>query len=204
MRARFTILLMAALLLVAAQAPAQQLFDFLGQAVVATAPGGTLTMYSVLNDPSPAGSTPIPLDFANYQYTLVVTDLQLLVDGTPQQYGNGVIAIYQDAATPADYADPATFTDGEAILTGVVTTLTRMMFTATLGNANGAVDWTGGTMLDLIAPQDQTGWPFLSGINADSFNVEPGYDEQWDGKVEPTEPIVATEARTWSQVKALY
>ncbi len=202
MRTRFAILL-SVLLLLAVQAPAQQLFDFLGQAVVPAAPGGSLSMFGILNDPSPA-TTPLPLDFASYQYTLVVTGLVLVADGQTQQYAGGSIALYRDATTPADYAAAATFTDGEAILAGEVTSLQRTMFTATLGTVSGNVDWTGGTRLDEIAPQDRTGWPLLSGISRQSWNIEPGYDEQWDGKVEPTEPIVAGETVSWSLIKSLY
>ena len=38
------------------------------------------------------------------------------------------------------------------------------------------------------------GWSFLSGVNPSS--AEPGFDEMWDGKVEPQGPIVETESTT--------
>ncbi len=205
MRTRITLLVLA-LLLMAVPASAQQLFDFLGQTVVPGAVGGLLNMDSVMRDPAP-GTTPIPLDFANYEYTLVVTNLVLdSGDGsiaTPQNYSNGTLVIYEDNTTAADYANPATFSDGTAILIGVITTLNRTMYTATLGSAAGWVDWTGGTRLDDIAPVDQLGWPFLTGISARVDNVEPGYDEEWDGKCEPEEPIVDIEGMSWGSVKAL-
>ncbi|MEN8006963.1 MAG: hypothetical protein ABFS42_08100 [Candidatus Krumholzibacteriota bacterium] len=205
MRTRITLLLLA-LLLVAVPASAQQLFDFLGQAVVPGIPGGMLNMDSIVNDPAP-GTTPIPLDFANYEYTMVITNLQLISgDGTsasPQNYANGTLTIFEDNGTAADYANPATFSDGTAILIGTITTLNRTMFTATLGSAAGWVDWVGGTHLDDIAPVDQLGWPFLTGISARSTVIEPGYDEQWDGKCEPEEPIVDVEEMSWGSVKAL-
>ena len=205
MRTRITLLLLA-LLLTAVPASAQQLFDFLGQAVVPASAGGLLNMDSVIQDPFPA-TTPIPLDFANYEFTLVVTNLGLVSgDGTiisPQFYANGTVIIYQDNATVADYANAATFSDGTAILIGNVTTLSRKMFTSTLGSASGWVDWVGGTLLDEIGPQDQLGWPFLTGISRVASNVEVGYDEQWDGKCEPVEPIVETEDMSWASIKAL-
>jgi hypothetical protein len=205
MRTRITLLLLG-LLLMAVPASAQQLFDFLGQAVVPADQGGILEMDSVLRDPAP-GTTPIPLDFANFEYTLVVTDLMLMSGvGTPvspQNYANGTLTIYEDNTTAADYANPATFRDGTAILVGSVVTLNRTMFTATLGSASGWVDWVGGTHLDDIAPVDQIGWPFLTGISARADVIEPGYSEQWDGKCEPEEPIVDTEDISWGSVKAL-
>ena len=115
----------------------------------------------------------------------------------------GILVIYEDNGTAADYANPATFSDGTAILIGDITTLNRTMFSLTLGSAAGWVDWTGGTRLDDIAPADQLGWPFLTGISARDSNVEPGYTEQWDGKCEPEEPIVDTEDISWGSVKAM-
>jgi len=205
MRTRITMLVLA-LLLLAVPASAQQLFDFLGQTVVPVGVGGMLNMDSVMRDPYPA-TTPIPLDFANYEYTMVITNLVLVSgDGTvasPQNYIDGTLVIYEDNTTVADYANPATFSDGTAILIGDLSTLNRKMFTATLGSAAGWVDWIGGSRLDDIAPVDQLGWPFLTGISARDTNVEPGYDEEWDGKCEPEEPIVDVDNMSWGSVKAL-
>lgn len=205
MRTRITLLLLA-LLLIAVPASAQQLFDFLGQTVVGTSPGTMLNMDSILRDPAP-GTTPIPLDFANFEYTLVITNLPLISgDGTtvsPQNYGGGTLVIYEDNTTAADHANPATFSDGTAFLIGNITTLNRTMYTSTLGAFAGSVDWVGGVHLDDIAPVDQIGWPLLGGISARATVTEPGYDEQWDGKCEPEEPIVDVEERSWGSVKAL-
>ncbi len=205
MRTRITLLVLA-LLLMAVPASAQQLFDFLGQTVVPAGVGGMLNMDSIVRDPAP-GTTPIPLDFANFEYTLVVTNLELVSgDGSivnPQTYANGTLTIYEDNGTAADYANPATFVDGTAFLIGTITQLNRTMFTPTLGSASGNVDWNGGSRLDDIAPVDQLGWPFLSGISARATVVEDGYDEQWDGKVEPLDPIVDVTPMSWGAVKAL-
>ncbi len=205
MKTRITLLLLA-LLLMAVPASAQQLFDFLGQTVVPDDIGGFLNMDSVIRDPAP-GTTPIPLDFANFEFTLVVTNLNLVSGdgspGDPQQYVNGTLVIYEDNTTAADFANPATFSDGTAILVGTINTLNRTMYTATLGSAAGWVDWNGGTRLDDIAPGDQLGWPFLTGISARAENVEPGYNEEWDGKCEPEDPIVDVTPMSWGSVKAL-
>ena len=199
-------ILTAALLVLAlpSAALAQQLFDFTGQVNVPPLVGGNLTMYSLVFDPAPA-TTPIPLDFDNFEYTLVVTGLTYLGDVPPiQSYSGGTITLYCDNATAADYSNPATFTDGTALLSGTLYNVARQMFTATLGSATGFVDWTGGTQIGDLAPADRIGWPFLAGISRRADHIEPGYDEQWDGKVEPVEPVVATEARSWGDLKGKY
>lgn len=203
MKTRFLILAAAIALALPASATAQQVFDFNGQALVPAAVGGALSMHGVMFDPAPQ-TTPLPLDFANYQYTLVITGLTLDVDGNPQVYSGGAIAIYEDVATPADFAAPATFTDGAVVLSGVVNTLNRNVFTATLGSVTGDVDWTGGDHVDDLAPADQSGWTLVSGISMRAENIEPGYDEQWDGKVEPGNEIVPAETGSWGAVKKLF
>lgn len=198
------IVTIAAALAFASPAAAQQIFDFNGQATVPGAVGGTLDMNSVVYDPAPA-STPLPLSFGAYQYTLVVRDLTLNLDGVTQAYSGGMIAIYEDASTPADPADPATYTDGVLVLGGVITSLNRTLFPGSLiGSISGFVDWTGGRDLDEFAPEDQDGWPLLSGFSVRAQNVAPGYDENWDGKTEPTQLVVENREMSWAQVKALY
>jgi len=196
-------MLLLALVLLAVPASAQQLFDFLGQADVPANVGEDLALYSIVTETTAPIVPPLPLDFANFQYTLVVTGLTLDADGMIQTYSGGAIAIYEDAGTAADYANPPTCVDGTAILTGSVTLLTRQMYTVTIGTVSGNVDWTGGTQLNEFAPADQLGWTFLAGINARAENTEPGFDEQWDGKVEPQGPIVPTTPVTWGTLKAL-
>jgi hypothetical protein len=196
-------ILLAAAVLGSSPALAQvQLFDFNGQALLPAGVGGNLTMYSIVVNGDQV-DTPIPLDFDNYQYTLVVTDLELVADGMTQNYAGGVIVLYEDNATAADYASPGTFVDGTAILSGVVTTLDRTLFIPTLGTVNGFVNWTGGTRLAEIPAAFRNDWAFLSGISTSSTVTEPGYDENWDGKVEPQEPI-ANQNRSWGEVKSGY
>ncbi len=184
-------------------ASAQQLFDFNGQALLPAGVGGQLTMYSVMFDPAPIDS-PIPLDFANYEFTLVLEGATLTVDGISRIFAGGTVTIYQDAATSADYANPATFTDGTAILVGNLTSLSQFVPPVGPGSASGHLDWVGGTRLTDMAPDDQLNWTFVSGTNANSGMLEPGYDEVWDGKTEPPSTIVDTEAASMSKVKALF
>ena len=190
-------------------ATAQQLFDYLGMALLPAAEGGSLTMYGIIRDGAPATTTPIPLDFANFEYTLVVTDLVLVTDAYPEVYANGTIAIYRDGMTLADYAASGSFYDGSIILSGVVTTLSVYHYsdlapTLTGGYGTGLVDWTGGANLSDIAPDDQDAWVFWTATNSGSSLLEPGYDEVWDGKVEPESPVVSTENLSWDAIKAMF
>lgn len=200
----FAILTLALCMTVCAgSATATQLFDFDGQAKLPTTAGSAAEVYGVIVNGN-AVATPIPLDFANYQYTVVVTDLILDATGPTSFFVDGNVAIYQDAGTPADWADPATFTDGEAILSGTMAAFQHTMLTSTLGNGQGTVDWTGGTRLNDLAPSDQSDWPFLTLISRSATQVEDGFDEKWDGKIEPREVVVGSESRSWSGLKAAF
>lgn len=182
---------------------AAQMFDFDAQAVMPASVGGTATIYGKIVNGA-AVASPLPLDFAGRQYTLVVTGLVQDTAGSTSLFSGGAVMIYEDAATAADWAAPATFTDGVVVLSGSLAAFQRTMFTATLGSGAGAVDWTGGTLLDLLDPADRTAWPFLTAVSRAVTQVQPGYAERWDGKVEPQEEVVATEQRSWSELKAAY
>lgn len=182
---------------------ATQMFDFDAQAVMPADVGGTATVYGRIVNGA-AVSAPLPLDFANHEYTLVVTGLTLDAAGATSLFSGGAVAIYEDSATPADWANPATFTDGALVLAGTLGVFQRTMVTSSLGSGAGSVDWTGGSLLDLLAPGDRTGWPLLTAVSRAPTQVLPGYSERWDGKVEPQEDVVSTEQRSWSELKAEY
>ncbi len=184
-------------------ASAQQLFDFNGQAMMPSTAGGVLTMYSVMYDPAPIDS-PIPLDFASYEFTLVVDGVTLVSDGISRVFSGGTVTIYQDAGTAADYTNPATFTDGTAILVGNFTSLSQFVPPFGPGSVSGYLDWVGGARLNDMAPEDQLHWAFLSGTSTTSGTLLPGYDEVWDGKTEPPSTIVDTEAASMGSIKALF
>ncbi len=200
---RIAIISLAFCVIAVGPASAQQYFDFNAQVLVPNTVGGNLTLYGVINNNGQV-DTPLPLDFANFEYTIVVTNLNLLATGFTQQYAGGTVVIYEDAATPGDYTAPATFSDGVALLSGSLVSLGRTMFTSSMGSVSGSVDWSGGSRIDEIAPADRLGWSFLSGISTRSTVTQPGYDENWDGKTEPQVPIVPTDESSWGEVKSQY
>jgi len=192
---------LALTLLFALPANAQQFFDFDGQVTGFTQVGDTIDMYAVVLDP-PAVDTPLPLDFDNFQYTIVVSGLQVdLINGNTTGFVAGSIALYEDAGTPADYATASTFTDGTALLTGEVENLVTTLFTASLGSGEGVVNWTGGSRIDDFRPQDRSSWAFVVTISA---ATEAGYAYRWDGKVEPQEPVVSDETQSFGALKSTY
>ena len=193
-------MLAVAVLTLPATSFAQQLFDFDGQAVLPASVGGTLDVYTVVLDASPTFTTPLPLDFANFQYTLVLQNVVLDSEsGSTQFYSGGSITLYEDASTPANYGDPSSFTDGTALLSGTFSTLSRSSLLSLI-QASGSVDWTGGTRLGDLAPADQSDWGFFASITPSL--AEPGYDENWDGKVEPREPVVSNEQQSFGDLKS--
>lgn len=208
MKTRVLILAIATLaLLLPGAVMAQQLFDYIGMTLLPDAVGGTATMYATVADPAPQ-ETPLPLDFANYEYTIVISGLTLDAAGYPEMYSGGTITLYQDNATAADYAVPSTFTDGEALLVGDLSVelyhFSVIMPSNQTGNGSGTVDWVGGTQLNEFAPEDQDGWTFVVATNAGSELLVDGYDEVWDGKVEPRTFIVDTDDVTWDKLKSYF
>jgi hypothetical protein len=179
---------------------AVQLIDFDAQAVFPGSVGAAAEVYGVVVNGA-AVAAPLPLDFANYEYTVVVTGLVMDTSGVTSNFSNGTVVIYQDAGTSAVWSDPSTFSDGVAVLSGTMASFQHTMFTASLGAGSGLVDWTGGTLLTSLSAADQLAWPLLTGVSRSPTQVEPGYSERWDGKLEPTEEVVATETQTWSELK---
>lgn len=203
MKKTLLILAVAGMVALAGPAAAQQWFDFNGQALIPSVIDDDLSAYLVVNNGGVI-PTPIPLDFDNYEYTIVIEGLNFDFDGgvAGQDYSGGTITLYEDNATAADFTSNGTFSDGTALLSGTFDSLNRRMLTSTLGAGNGVVDWTGGTRLGELAPADQLGWTFVVNISTRSTVTEPGYDENWNGKVEPVEEVVSLESGSIGQLKA--
>ena len=201
-RSRFGLAL-CLILTITGGVPAAQLFDFDGQATVPETAGGTLELLATIVNGGQVG-TPLPLDPSSFEYTIHVSNVVLGAPGNPQSYLTGDVALYEDAATPADFANPSTFSDGTAILVGEIVGVERTMVTTSLGTVVAVVNWTGGTRVDDFAPADQLGWAFLVSIDRFPSNVVPGYDERWDGKVEPWQEVVPTQTSSWGRVKSRF
>jgi hypothetical protein len=177
-------------------------FDFNGYAIIPGSVGGTLILRSVLTN-NGVVPTPILLDFATKQHTLVVTGT--LGIGSPQPYSGVTLELWSDGgsgSTVANYAIPGTFVDGDRILTGVMPAgLLRYAFSPTLGSYIGKVNWTGGSRFAELTVT--TGWPFGGGWSRRSgLGIPPGYQENWDGKIDFN--TVGVEEKNWDRIKELY
>ena len=178
-------------------------FDFNGYAQIPAAVGGNLTVRSVLTN-NGVVPTPIPLNFTLNQYTLVVTGTLASISGINQDYNPTSVALYEDpigGGTAANYASPATFTDGTLILSGTFTpALRRITFTPSLGSYIGTVNFSGGSLLGALG--GLVNWPFGGGWSRSISGIPAGYQENWDGKIDLG--AVGVETRTWDGVKRLY
>lgn len=173
-----------------------------------------------------------PLDYLNanlptreYTFTGVnLISLGTVTVGPPAtqiyttSYSGGIINVYEDAAPNAVFAPfppnaqvPSTFQDGSApLLTGNFTrfTVTTNNFTAfKVGNIEGDINWTGGTLIDkfrtisgLICPGLFTGGATWN--TAPNIGI-PGYLFRHDGKIDLQCPT-PTRNSTWGRIKQMY
>jgi hypothetical protein len=129
-------------------------------------------------------------------------------------YSGGTIEIYEDL-TPESVFDPnppnanvpSTYTDGTLILSGSFTSFLTQTnnFTAfQTGNAEGGINWTGGTLID----RTRTGGRpcpglFTGGLTWRPAVLIPGYLFRHDGKIDLNCPV-PVEDETWGRIKSLY
>jgi hypothetical protein len=127
----------------------------------------------------------------------------------------GHIEIHEDPTPDATFAPfppnaqvPSTFQDGTIILSGDFTsffTQTDNFSAHGTGNAEGDINWTGGTLFPLT--NDPGGRPcpglFTGGLTSDPAAVTPGFIWRHDGKIDLNCPT-ATQQSTWGGVKASY
>ena len=166
------------------------------------------------------------LDPTTKQYTVVITGLvsggttiNPLGGGFTNYHtvytGGGSFAYYEDTTTPADPANPPTYSDGTAILTGVLTQLTVDI---TLGPTGAYVSgnfdtgpmgsgaqFTGGTLFSRVSNFGQ-GCPLR---DTGGWNVSPnahpaGYTAEVAGKTDIDCQPTADKAQTWGATKAIY
>lgn len=129
-------------------------------------------------------------------------------------YTGGTIQIFEDAtpnavftAFPENGDVPSTFTDGTVILSGTTSnfyTQTNNFTINQTGNSEGKIDWTGGTLIDIVSGNTCPDL-FTGGLtwNPNPNILIPGYLFRHDGKVDQECPV-PTKAGTWGRIKKLY
>jgi len=170
-----------------------------------------------------------PLDFLNAN--LPTTEYSIYVFGLISQgttssgppaftfyntnYTGGFIEIHEDTTPDAVFAPnppnaqvPSTYQDGTIILSGVFTSF----FTQTdnfsphgVGNAEGDINWTGGTLIAYTFDSHDNPCPglFTGGLTSDPNVVTPGYIWRHAGKIDFNCPTAA-KVSTWGNVKGMY
>jgi hypothetical protein len=165
------------------------------------------------------------LDPTTKQYTVVISNL--ISGGTvatplgggftnyQTHYTGGSFAYYEDTTTPADPANPPTYSDGTIILSGVLNGLT-VNFTLgptgayvsgnfDTGPMGSGAQFTGGTLFDRVSSFGQ-GCPLR---DTGGWNVSPnahpaGYTAEVAGKTDIDCQPTATETGTWGKLKSTY
>ena len=129
-------------------------------------------------------------------------------------YSGGTIEIYEDLSPDANYGTnppnataPSTFVDGTLILKGDFTSFTVQTNNFTsfqTGNAEGDIDWNGGTLVALMSQGgEECPGLFTGGLTWRTSLLMPGYLFRHDGKIDLQCPTPA-EPSTWGKVKANY
>lgn len=151
---------------------------------------------------------------ATVEYTVVVTTSVTAYDGVsnPQtvSFADAQVDIYEDASNNADFANPATFTDGTLVLSGTISNYSgfRINFFGNPWTVNGSISFTGGSGLGNVDPQcgggnmvmnDFINFEIPFGGWPDAQGYEEGYDSKWE-----CPDVVGTDESTWGKVKSLY
>jgi hypothetical protein len=130
-------------------------------------------------------------------------------------YANGaLIKIYEDASPDATFApfppNEASFQDGTLLLSGTLNgfnTQTNDFTPHQTGNAEGTIEWTGGSLILLLGNGVGGTCPglFTGGLTwwSDPIVLPPGYLFRHDGKIDDECPT-PTRSGTWGRIKTLY
>jgi hypothetical protein len=154
-----------------------------------------------------------PWNQAAYEYTMVLSGncssyLSIPIGGgqflRQINFTNTTFTIYQDAGTPANYANTATFTDGALILSGVIS---GMYAEGVVNNVapdvygvTGGVTITGGSGANQVVCTQLVMNDFIAWLPATSPpGFKEAYDSLWNCCV-----VTEVDPSTWGAVKSLY
>lgn len=127
------------------------------------------------------------------------------VDIWSVDFENGTVDIYEDTVTPADYANPATFTDGTLVLTGQMNDMLaeRVDIFGLPYNVTGTVVFTGGAGLANLIGCAPSGLAVNDYIDFQIETPPTGYEENYDAEWKCLDPTSVDES-TWGNIKGLY
>jgi len=143
------------------------------------------------------------------EYTAVIqATVATYVGGFLQSvdFQNGAtVKVYEDSGTPADYATPATFTDGTLVLSGGSNDMfgQRVDIFGIPWNVYGTIVFVSGAGIGNLASQCSLGLIMNDFINFQIGTYPPGYEEAYDAEWKCPD-TTANDSASWGSVKALY
>ena len=125
-------------------------------------------------------------------------------------YAGGTLRIYADPAQNADFANPATFSDGTAILELDLSNFhLKTLAINCSGNQSASFQFTGGTLFSRVSSGGVGYEGVIVGLFSVCSNLVPsaqqaqGYFGLSDSKLD-IDPPVPTEKQSWGRIKSLY
>jgi hypothetical protein len=194
-----------------------------GASVTNSPPGGEFKLVGIVSQFGPPLDA-LHADDPTKEYTFYVHGLisqGTVVAGPPAttfyttNYTGGTFELYEDLSpessfdpNPPNLTVPANYIDGTLLLKGNFTSFTVQSnnFTAfDVGNIEGNIIWTGGTLLALAQGPNPQPCPglFTGGSTWYPAVLIPGYIYRHDGKIDFQCPV-STTTSTWGSIKALY
>ncbi|MEZ5063972.1 MAG: hypothetical protein R3B81_04515 [bacterium] len=120
-------------------------------------------------------------------------------------FGVAAVTVYEDDATPANYGNLATFTDGTAILSGGIQNMigNRVTIFGLPFDVTGVVVFDGGAGLANLDAQCSEGLVMNDFIDFTFATNPPGFEEAYDAEWKCPDST-GLDATTWGRVKDLY
>lgn len=125
------------------------------------------------------------------------------------QYEGGLLEIFRDTTPDANFNDPATFADGELLLTGTIPSFALVFWSSYVPPQSAAVQFTGGSLFARVSEHGVGTTAFNSGnfvFNRSSLPagiLQAGYFARSQTKLDVELPV-PVQPTTWSGIKALF
>jgi len=166
-----------------------------------------------------------PWDQATNEYTVKIDAVITVYNGTyPWAYSAipveettdfnvASVSIYEDPAKNADYANPATLTDGTLILSGFIQNMigdhwviwsSPSFMIPQPWTITGVVVFTGGAGIGNLDTQCAAGLVMNDFVSFGIITEPPGYQESYDIEWKCPEVSTSVDEASWGRVKGLY
>ena len=176
--------------------------------------GTTTTLLAVL-EPEVGFTYPLPIDTDANQYTFVwESTITSIIPGaftTEYSYADASFFIYEDPAKNGDYGitppngtAPSTFQDGNLILTGTMSNVSRVDVVFSFPEPTVVADivFTGGSRLGELPAGGL--WTYHGGLSTNPLlGIPSGYQRNWATKIVLLETLPVQDS-TWGKIKNLF